>query len=93
MRFTPSQTVFAGSGSAGGDFHHTSLTCPQIKRRATNRAGPAPAQVTEASRPKAKCVANRSAACSEGTAWQQLIASNAPTPDSPNRSLGPDPRV
>jgi hypothetical protein len=38
-RFTPSQTGFAGSGYAGRDFHRTSLTCPQIKRRSTRRAG------------------------------------------------------
>jgi hypothetical protein len=39
---------------------------------------PAPAQSTEASRPKgAKYGANRFAACGKGMSWQQLIASNA----------------
>jgi hypothetical protein len=52
MRFTPSTTGFAGSGYAGRDFHRTSLTCPQIKRRQKHRAEPAPAQGTEASRPE-----------------------------------------
>src|SRR5260370_2167356 len=36
-RFTLSSSGFAGSGYAGRDFHHASLTCPQIKRRATHR--------------------------------------------------------
>ena len=49
-RFTPSQTGFAGSGYAGRDFHHTTLTCPQINRRPTSSRGtPIPAQGTEAS--------------------------------------------
>jgi hypothetical protein len=38
MRFTPSETGFAGSGNAGRDFHRASLTCPQITRRTTHRA-------------------------------------------------------
>ena len=42
MRFTPSATGFAGSGCAGRDFHRTSLTCPQLKRRSTHRAGSRP---------------------------------------------------
>jgi hypothetical protein len=88
-RFTPSQTGFAGSGDAGRDFHRTSLTCPQIKRRSTHRPGPAPAQCTELS-PKRRgqgpetqcclrCGANRPAALNNGMSWQQLIASNAPS--------------
>ena len=78
MRFTPSMRGFADSGYAGRDFHHTSLTCPQIKRRTTSRGIPPPAQGTEASRPKtAGCGANRSAACVKGMARQHLIASNA----------------
>jgi hypothetical protein len=36
--FTPSTTGFSLSGYAGRDFHRTSLTCPQIKRRSTHRA-------------------------------------------------------
>ena len=31
------------------DFHLTSLTCPQIKRHSTRRAGSAPAKAIEAS--------------------------------------------
>jgi hypothetical protein len=43
-RFTPTKTGFAGSESAGWDFHRTSLTCPQIKRRSKDSKDPAPAR-------------------------------------------------
>jgi hypothetical protein len=33
---------FAGSGYAGSDFHRTSPTCPQIKRRPAHRADDVP---------------------------------------------------
>ena len=74
------QTGFAGSGYAGRDFHRTSLTCPQIKRRSTHRAGsrPCSGHRSVAADQDARCGANRSAASSNGTSWQQLIASKAP---------------
>jgi hypothetical protein len=78
MRFTPTKPGFAGSEYAGWDFHRTSLTCPQIKRRSTHRGGSRPARSTEASRPKdAGRGANRPVASKKGTSGQLLIASNA----------------
>jgi hypothetical protein len=83
----------AGSGYAGRDFHRTSLTCPQIKRRSPRARNPAPAQSTEASQPRhAKCCANRSAASEKSMAWQRLIASNALTHDSPKHAARVGPR-
>jgi hypothetical protein len=77
MRFTPSQRGFAGSGYAGWDFHRTSPTCPQIKRRPNHRVGSAHVQLSEASLPNdAKDGANRSAASGKGMSGQQMIASN-----------------
>ena len=55
MRFTPGKTGFAGSGYAGRDFHRTSLTCPQIKRHQTHRAGRRP------------CSGHRSVAAQDGS--------------------------
>ena len=40
--YTKQEAGFAGSGYAGRDFHRTSLTCPQIKRRTTSRGIPPP---------------------------------------------------
>jgi hypothetical protein len=80
MRFTPSQTGFAGFGSAGREFHHTSLTCPQIKHRSSDRAGPAPAQATEASRLRLDA-ARIALLPLRKIRHGQLIASNALTHD------------
>jgi hypothetical protein len=41
--FYTNTTGFAGSGYAGRDFHRTSLTCPQIKRRTAPTRGFVPA--------------------------------------------------
>ena len=78
--FTPSHEGFAGSGYAGRDFHRTSLTCPQIKRRPPHRARvllpsrqPQAASVTMQRRGT-----NCSARPRNGMSWQQLIASKAP---------------
>jgi hypothetical protein len=88
MRFTPSKTGFTGSGYAGRDFHRTSLTCPQIKHRATHRAGSRPAQGTEASRPGYK-IRRESLCC----LWQRygmatIDCKQTQAPDSPSKPLG-----
>jgi hypothetical protein len=90
MRFIPIKRGFAGSGNAGWDFHRTSLTCPQIKRRSTHRAeDTAPPQGTGASQPEnVRCGANRFAAPKKGTSGQQLIASKALVHDPLKRALG-----
>ena len=83
-RFTPSQTGFAGSGDAGRDFHRTSLTCPQIKRRSTHRAGSRPCSGHRSvAASAARCGANRPAAPENGMSWQQLIASKRAAPSTP----------
>ena len=72
-------TGFAGSGYAGRDFHRTSLTCPQIKRRPIHRAGSAPCSGQSKRRGQRRQMRRESLCClRKGYVMAKLIASNAP---------------